>query len=207
MDTKIYSNQSVLLLKKYSLLTLITLLFVSCSSIQSTKPDYLIGINKNSVKKKVQKDSILLITPRTVNFKYLNIKASKQKEYEKLAKEVVIRTLKSELNTTKMYDLDILSKSDRSINKVLERILYDKYANPSWIIKAPDEILIPENYYTILIEIVLLGNDSFIEATIINNERKIIERVDRYNFKSTFINEEILSDSVKKVLSNMIKTY
>ncbi len=206
MDTKIYSNQSVLLLKKYALLTLITLLFVSCSSIQSTKPDYLIGINKNSVKKKVQKDSILPITPRTVNFKYLNIKASKQKEYEKLAKEVVIRTLKSELNTTKMYDLDILSKSDRSINKVLERILYDKYANPNWIIKAPDEILIPEKYYTILIEIVLLGNDSFIEATIINNELKIIERVDRYNFKSTFINEEILSDSVKKVLSNMIKT-
>ena len=88
----------------------------------------------------------------------------------------------------------------------MERILYDKYANPNWIIKAPDEILIPEKYYTILIEIVLLGNDSFIEATIINNELKIIERVDRYNFKSTFINEEILSDSVKKVLSNMIKT-
>ncbi len=77
------------------------------------------------------------------------------------------------------------------------------------IVRAPDEILLKEKKYTILITMTAIYGDSnrgMIYFSVINNESKIIESVDRYDFNDSPINNPKTENRIKKVLLKITNT-
>ena len=96
-----------------------------------------------------------------------------------------------------------------TVNKVLENITYQKYKNPEWIVKAPQEILILEKKYTLLIT--MTGrygdiNNGVIYFCVINNEDKIFEIVDRFDFNGSPLNNEQMKKRIQQAIAKIINT-
>jgi hypothetical protein len=88
-------------------------------------------------------------------------------------------------------------------------ITYHKFKNPEWIVKAPEEILISEKKYTILITMTARygdTNNGVIYFCVINNYNKIIESVDRYEFNGSPLNNKQTKKRIQKAIARITNT-
>jgi hypothetical protein len=197
-------------MKKTIILILITIVFSSCvTTKQNSYPDYFLGINENPTRKIISMDSLNIVTPGIEIYNRVNKVSHRKYDDREIIKQFVIESLKSELNKTDHYNLTLMSKDYLTINKVLERITYQKYLNPEWIVKAPNEILIEEKKYTLLITMTARYgdiNNGVIYFCIINNDDKIIEFVDRYRFNGSPLDNYQTKMLIKIALKKIINT-
>lgn len=197
-------------MKKIITLIVIFLTLISCGiTQQNSNPDYVLGMSQNQNRKMISTDSLHIVTPGIEIYEYVNDKSSTKYDQREIVKRFIIETLKSELNKSDYYDLPLMSKDYLSVNKVLERITYEKYKNPNWIVRAPNEVLIKEKKYTILITMTASYGDSnrgVMYFSVINNESKIIESVDRYDFNNSPLNNQKTENRIKKALLKITNT-
>ncbi|TYB76027.1 hypothetical protein ES676_06130 [Bizionia saleffrena] len=195
--------------KKTALLILTSILLLSCGTQKKSYPDYVHGLSLNKNKKKVSKDSLFIVTPSIEIYHYVNRKSSAKYDKREIIKKFILETLKSELNKTDYYDLSLMSKDYRSVNNVLEGIISEKYKNPDWIVSAPNDILIDEKKYTVLIRTIGVYGDSnkvIMYFSIINNESKTIESVDRYEYDESPLETQKTKNRIKKAFSKITNT-
>ena len=195
-------------MNKVLLLLFTAAFFYNCASKPKVYPHYVLGIKDSKERKLFDRDSLHVVTP-AVEITYLANNTSHRKyDYREALKSFVIETLKSELNKNSHFDLSLMSEDYRSVNRVLEFITYEKYRNPKWIVKAPEEILISEEKYTLLISMYARygdQNNGVIYFCVINNKDKIYEIVDRYNIKGSAIDKEAMVKRIQKALNKIIK--
>ena len=176
---------------------------------QRAYPEYVLGIRDNKERKQFYKDSLNVVTPSIEIYNRVNNISHRKFDDREVIKTFVIETLKSELNKSEHYDLSLMSEDYLTINKVLENITYQKYKNPEWIVKAPEELLISEKKYTVLIT--MTGrygdmNNGVIYYCVINNEDKIFEIVDRYEFNGSPLDNIQMKKRIQKAINKIINT-
>jgi len=197
-------------MKKTLLLILTATIIFSCATTkQKTYPEYVLGIKDNKERKQFDRDSLNVITPSIEIYNRVNNISHRKYDDREVVKTFVIETLKSKLNKSEHYDLSLMSEDYLTVNKVLENITYQKYKNPEWIVKAPEEILISEKKYTLLIT--MTGrygdmNNGVIYYCVINNEDKIFEIVDRYEFNGSPLNNKQMEKRIRKAIDKIINT-
>jgi hypothetical protein len=197
-------------MKKTLLLILTATIFFNCATTkQKTYPEYVLGTKANKERKRFDKDSLNIVTPSIEIYYRVNNVSHQKYDDREVLKRLVIETLKSELNKNEHYELSLLSKDYLTVNKVLENITYQKYKNPEWIVKAPQEILILEKKYTLLIT--MTGrygdiNNGVIYFCVINNEDKIFEIVDRFDFNGSPLNNEQMKKRIQQAIAKIINT-
>ena len=197
-------------MKKTLLLILTATIIFSCATTKlKTYPEYVLGIKNNKERKQFEKDSLNVVTPSIEIYNRVNNISHRKYDDREVIKTFVIETLKSELNKKEHYDLSLMSEDYLTVNKVLENITYQKYKNPEWIVKAPQEILISEKKYTLLI--IMTGrygdmNNGVIYYCVINNEDKIFEIVDRYEFNGSPLNKKQMKKRIQKAIDKIINT-
>lgn len=197
-------------MKKTTLLLLTATIIISCGTTkQTTYPEYVLGINKNVGKKIFDKDSLNIVTPSIEIYNRINDVSQTKYDDREIIKKFVIETLKSQLNKSEHYELKLMSENYLTVNKVLEVITYQKFKNPNWIVKAPNEILISEKKYTLLITMTARygdTNNGVIYFCVINNQNKIFETVDRYEFNGSPLEYEQMKKRIQKAISKITNT-
>ena len=194
-------------MKKITLLLLTATIVLSCgTNKQKTYPDYVLGTKDKKQKIIYSRDSLNIVTP-SIEI-YNRIKNTSHRKYDdrEIVKSFVIEILKSELNKSEHYELKLMSKDYLTVNKVLEEILYQKYKNPQWIVKAPEEILISEKKYTLLITMTARYgeiNNGVIKFCVINNVAKTIESIDRYEFNASPLDNNKMKQIIQKGMSKI----
>ncbi|QSS96906.1 hypothetical protein [Psychroflexus sp. ALD_RP9] len=193
---------------KAKLLLLITVVIsINCSTVnQNNYPDYVIGIQPKKLKKFFDKDSLHIVSPSVEIYYKVNDESYPKYNERDDVKQFIIETLKSELNKSAYYKLNLMSEDYLMINKTLEKIIFKKYKNPEWIIKAPEEILISKKKYTLLI--MLTGhygdtNNGVFYFCVINNEKRIIEVVDRYKLKKHILNTNQIKENIHSAIKSL----
>ncbi|TXD94481.1 hypothetical protein [Gillisia hiemivivida] len=197
-------------MKKTLLLLLTSTIILSCGTTkQKSYPDYVLGINENIEKKIFDKDSLNIVTPNIEIYNRVNNISERKYDDREVIKTFVIKTLKSELNKAEHFELKLMSEDYLTVNKILEMITYHKFKNPEWIVKAPEEILISEKKYTILITMTARygdTNNGVIYFCVINNYNKIIESVDRYEFNGSPLNNKQTKKRIQKAIARITNT-
>lgn len=192
---------------KYLILS-VSVIFLSCSTAKNKRyPSYVIG-EKTFERILVNKDSLNIVTP---GVELYNTSSESKADYSKRnqLQTSILNKLKTELNDSKIYELELMSKDYLTVNKVLERISFEKQNNPNLIITAPNEILIPNIKYSVLVRVFgYYGKTekSILYITLINNKDKLIESVDRYDFNYSPLNNDLIDNQIKKALTKIIKT-
>lgn len=183
-----------------------TILIIFSCGTQKSYPDYVLGINENSEKKSFDKDSLHILTPAIEIYKRVRDISYSQYGDREDVKKFVIETLKSELIKSEYYELKLMSEDYSSVNEVLEVITYHKYKNPEWIVRAPEEILINEKKYTLLVTMTArygTRNNGVIYYCVINNEDKIFEFVNRYEFNGSPLNKKQMKKRIQKAITKI----
>lgn len=197
-------------MKKNILLFLTTLILWSCGTTkQKSYPDYVLGITEKPSKKIFSLDSLNIVTPSIEIYKRIDNTTHRKYDDREIVKDFITTTLKAELNKTEHYELNLMSADYLTVNRVLESITYTKFKNPEWIIKAPEEILITDKKYTLLINMTVIygeANNGVIYFCVINNQDKVLEYVDRYNFKGSPLNNKRLKKRIQKGISKITNT-
>ncbi|WP_040279872.1 hypothetical protein [Psychroserpens damuponensis] len=196
-------------MKKVILLICIITTIYSCKSKKvSTNKNYFIGIENNYQKRYFDKDSLNLIAP-IVQLRYVN-----NGEHYFVSKDVtafndmITNILKAELNTSDIITTDLDALNQKKKNKVLEKVIHDKFSHPNWIMKAPEEIIVPNKKYTLLVEINgIYGdrNNGQISFSVINNITEVIEIVDKEKFYFNPKNEELVRELIARGISKLIR--
>ena len=192
-------------MKKIAILLLATVIFSCRINKQKTYPEYVLGISENIDRKTFEKDSLNIVTPSIEIYKRINNVSQSKYDDREILKKSVIETLKSELNKSEHYELKLMSEDYLTINNVLEDITYQKFKNPNWIVKAPNQVLISEKKYTLFIT--LTARYGVIYFCVINNQDKIFESVDRYDFNVSPLENEQMIKLIKKAISKITNTY
>jgi len=192
---------------KYYLL-IFSIVVLSCISSQNKNyTNYIVGEQKFE-RVFVDKDSLHIVTP---SVELYNISSKSKADYENRnqLQSSILKKLKTELNNSKVYELELMTKDYLTVNKVLERISFEKHNNPNLIITAPNEILTPNIKFSVLVRVFgYYGKKEkcILYLTLINNEAKLIESVDRYDFNYSPLNNDLIENQIKKALSKIIKT-
>jgi len=197
-------------MKKIAILLLATVIFSCRINKQKTYPEYVLGISENIDRKTFEKDSLNIVTPSIEIYKRINNVSQSKYDDREILKKSVIETLKSELNKSEHYELKLMSEDYLTINNVLEDITYQKFKNPNWIVKAPNQVLISEKKYTLFITLTARygdTNNGVIYFCVINNQDKIFESVDRYDFNVSPLENEQMIKLIKKAISKITNTY
>lgn len=197
-------------MKKTLLLLFTTTLILSCATTkQNTYPDYVLGIKDNMERKQFYKDSLNVVTPSIEIYHVIGSKSNRKYDDREVVKMFVVETLKSELNKNEHYELSLMSEDYLTVNKVLENITYEKNKNPEWIVKAPAEILISDKKYSLLITLTASYgdvNNGVIYFCVINNEEKIFETVDRYNFNVSPLDYDQMKKGIQQAIAKITNT-
>ncbi len=197
-------------MKKIAILLLATVIFSCGINKQKTYPEYVLGISENIDRKTFEKDSLNIVTPSIEIYKRINNVSQSKYDDREILKKFVIETLKSELNKSEHYELKFMSEDYLTVNNVLEDITYQKFKNPNWIVKAPNQVLISEKKYTLFITLTARygdTNNGVIYFCVINNQDKIFESVDRYDFNVSPLENEQMIKLIKKAISKITNTY
>ena len=197
-------------MKKTTLLLLTATIIISgWTTKQKSYPEYVLGTNDKTQKIIYTKDSLNIVTPSIEIYNRINNTSHRKYDDREIVKSFVIETLKSELNKSEYYELKLMSEDYLTVNKVLEGITYQKYKNPEWIVKAPEEILINEKKYTLLITMTARygdTNNGVIYFCVINNQDKTIESVDRYEFNGSPLDNNKTKKRIQKAISKITNT-
>ncbi len=197
-------------LKTKLLLLLSLVIFINCSTVkQNNYPDYVIGIQPKKLKKFFDKDSLHIVSPSVQIYHRVNHESYPKYNERDDIKKFIVETLKTELNKSIHYQLNLMSKDYLTINKALEKITYEKYKNPEWIVKAPEEIIISEKKYTLLINLAGHYGDmdhGIFYFCVINNEKQIIEFVDRYKLKNHILSTRQIKENIHTAIKSLTKT-
>nr|WP_321225604.1 hypothetical protein [uncultured Psychroserpens sp.] len=187
----------------------VLLIIYSCKSQNiENNENYIQGIDDNYIRKKFFKDSLNLIAP-IIQLRYENDNHeiySISKDV-KIINEMTTTILKIELNKTKIHKTELNSYNKKEKNRVLEKVIHEKSLHPNWIMKAPSQILIPNEKYTLLVEIYgIYGNRNMgqISFAIINNIKETIEIVDKEKFSFNPKNKELMRELISKGISRLI---
>jgi len=195
-------------IKRLLLLLCTTIIIISCGTTRpKTYPEYVLGVEENTKTKKFYRDSLNIVTPSIEIYNRINNVSHQKYDDREVVKRFVIETLKSELNKSEHDELSLMSKDYLTVNRVLEIILSQKHKNPEWIVRAPKEILIPEKKYTLLITITGSYGDmnrGVIYSCVINNEKKIIEYVERYQLNGSPLNKNKIQKRIKKAIAEIV---
>lgn len=201
LEVMVYIQRTLLLL-------FITSIIISCGTTkQKVYPEYVLGVKENKEIKQFYRDSLNIVTPSIEVYHRINNISHQKYNDREAVKSFVIKTLKSELPKSEYYELSLMSKDYLTVNKVLEIILFRKNKNPDWIVKAPNEILITENKYTLLMSITGSYGDSnrgVLYGCIINNEKKIIEYVERYQLNGSPLNNKKIKSRIQKAVKEIV---
>ncbi len=199
---------AVMIYKKAFFLLAAIIIITSCgTSKPKSYPDYVLGVEENTKTKKFYRDSLNVVTPSIEIYIRVNKTSHPKYDDRELVKNFVIETLKLELPKSEYYELNLMSKDYSTVNKALEIILSKKHKNPEWIVAAPNEILISESKYTLLISITGSYGDSYrgvLFCSVINNKDKIIEYVERYTLNGSPLNKNKIQKRIKKAIAEIV---
>jgi len=190
------------------LLLFLSIIVLSCSTSKNKSyPSYVVG-EKKFERIFVNKDSLHIVTP---SIELYNTSSESKADYPKRnqLQTSILERLKTELNNSEVHELELMSKDYLTVNKVIEGISFEKQNNPNLIITAPNEILIPNIKYSVLVRVFgYYGKTekSILYITLINNKDKLIESVDRYDFNYSPLNNDLIDNQIKKALTKIIKT-
>lgn len=199
---------------------LLGILLSSCAATKETKTptkhqDLFLGIEENYQPKKYDRDSLFIVSP-AIQLGFIDgFEVKNTYENRDKISRFVLKSLKSELNTNQHFDLGLTSKSYCDVNEVLHYINYFKSENPEWILKAPKEVLIQQEKYTVLIYLYGRYHDGsttkvqrepygIINFLFIDNEAEIINHVHTYKFKSSPLNFERLEKLIHREMSRFL---
>jgi hypothetical protein len=192
---------------KFNLL-LISIIILSCSTSKNNKyPSYVIG-KKKFERVFVNKDSLHIVSPSVELYNTSSVNKADYSKREQLQNSI-LEKLKTELKNSVVHKLELMSKNYLTVNRVLERIIFEKQSNPNLIITAPNEILTPNIKYSVLVRVFGYygkAEKSILYITLINNKDKLIESVDRYDFNYSPLNNDLIDNQLKKALNQIIKT-
>ena len=176
---------------------------MSCGSFHNSNSNFITGVtNKTNVK--IDKDSLHIITP-SIEL-YTNKKGNYK--YRKEITDFVIQTLKENISTAKYFNLDLMSKHYKTINSFLESRLHQKSNNPNFEISVPDELLVSEKKYTLLLSLIgVYGSvqKGQFNLTIIDNFDKTILTTHGYKLKGSPLNKVLLKDQIEESLKLFLK--
>lgn len=198
-------------LKSKTLLIVILLSFnFSCSpNLSSSKMnECIIGVDKKNKNPKINIDSLYIVTPgiEITNHKVHQSYFKDFTERDKI-KNFIIEIEKRVLKNKEHYKLDIMDEDYLTINSVLEGPLHIKNSNPSYIIKVKDELISKNIKYSLLISIVgYYGTtDRYVMyISIINNSKKTLEKVDRYEFEDTPLDYNKLESRILRGIKRIL---
>jgi hypothetical protein len=172
------------------------------------QPKFIIG-EKEFNRVLVTKGDLNIVTPNVElynsSLKYNKSDYSRREELQNR----ILKKLKSELGLSEVFELELMNKDYKTINNVLEYLKYKKQSNPNLVITAPDEILISNLKYSLLVSISGYygrSEKSILFLILINNEDKLIESVDRYEYEFSPLNNKLIEDAIEKALKSIIKT-
>ena len=185
----------------------ILLTFIHCASVKKEPlPDYVIGIQNKNTFKKVPLKEVQVVFPGAEIY----IKDKNKTEIENTRKQIqffVLSELEKILHKKTYANLELMSKDNLTINKVLESISYKKYLHPEWIVKAPKEIINKRKKYSLLFN--MYGSRSDYDGGIfffyiINNETEIIEKIIRREIDSNPLDKTMIISRIKRYIPKLI---
>lgn len=191
---------------------LFTSLFVySCGSKQygATSGDRITStvLGKTDMRDiRYDRDSLDIMTPA------IEIYDGRKHKIDYAPREEMINTIIDVLNNylpkADYFLNDLMYKDALSVNIVLEGLLYEKNKFPELIISAPKELLITDKKYSLLIEhfgVYGGSNRSILYLAVINNSKKTVERVDRYESKDNPLIKELLKKRITNAIDSILK--
>ena len=189
---------------KNSCFLLIFIFIFCCGSYKNNKKKNFINGSTNNIDITIDIDSLHIVTPSI----QLYTNKNGNYKYRKEITDFVIQILKENINTAQYFELDLMSKDYKTINSFLESRLHEKSKNPNFEISVPDELLITEKKYSLLLSLIgvygSVQNGQF-NLTIIDNFGKTILTTHGYELKGSPLNKALLKDQIEKSLKQFLK--